>query len=273
MSVVVLRRLRPGVRQRSAWVRSPSYCSLPIFNPLSASADMLPLIIPWPPFYSVRYGVTLASESSNIDHMTPSPRLRACLSTAPYRTPHAYAFPFCLARLLLPTSSRHPPHALAACYPRSSLDQHLPLRSQAVLPIAPQNHRSRLKRCPRRIGRHQKRKTLLLFVARIAHRPWPSPLKVWTLSRFRRIAAGYGIAQDIRMLLLFPFCFRCSALHSLAFPICLRPCYRARHLISHPPTSAQSSPLSRPTFSKVLRVRTSHTTPRSLLLAASISSS
>ena len=164
-----------------------------------------------------------ASETRNIDHVTLSPRLQACLSTAPYRTPHVHAFPF--RRLLSPASSRRPPCAIGRLPPQivvgstPSPSQSSRSARRTPKPLA------RLKRCPRRIGRHQKRKTPLLFVARIAHRPWPSPLKVWTLSRFRRIAAGYGIAQDIHMLLLFPFCFRCSALHSLAFPICLRPCY------------------------------------------------
>ena len=71
-----------------------------------------------------------------------------------------------------PASSRRLPCAFAACYPRSSPDRHLPLRSRAALPVAPQNPRPRTGHMyrPRRIGRHQKRKTPLLYVARITHR-------------------------------------------------------------------------------------------------------
>ena len=155
----------------------------------------------------------MAPETRNMDHVTPSPRLRARLSTAPYRTPHAHAFlpprSPALARVLSPPS-------LCYCHPRSSLDRQLPLRSQAVLPVAPQNHRSRLKRRPRRLGRHQKRKTPLLFVARVVHRPWPSSLEVWTSSRFRRIIAdhcwiGFRSGQFVR------FC--CYSLFVLDVPL------------------------------------------------------
>ena len=51
------------------------------------------------------------------------------------------------------------------------------------------------------------------------------------------------------------------SLRSIPFPFRLRPCCRARSLVSHPPTSARSPPRSRPTYSKISRVRTSHTTP------------
>ena len=213
-----------------------------------------------------------ASETRNIDHVTLSPRLQACLSTAPYRTPHAHAFPFRLVRLLSPASSRRPPCAIGR----------LPLQIVVGSTPSPSQSSRSARRTPKpsaqdqasphRIGRHQKHKTPLLFVARVAHRPWPSSLEVWTSSRFRRIAARFGIAQVKCTLLLFLFCFRRSALHSLAFPIRLRPCYRARRLVSHPPTSARSSPRSRPTFNKFSRVRTSHTTPCNLSPAASISS-
>ena len=133
-----------------------------------------------------------------------------------------------------PAPSRRLPSAFAARHPRSSLDRHLPLRSQVDLLVAPQNHRTRLKHRPRRIGRHQKRKTRLLYVARVAHRPCPSPLEVWTSSRFRRFTAGYGFAQVPCTLLSFLFCFRRSVRHFPNFPICIRSCFRACSLVSHP---------------------------------------
>ena len=60
---------------------------------------------------------------------------------------------------------------------------------------------------PHRISRQQKCKTPLLYIARVAHRPWPSSLEVWTSSQFRRMAAVYGFAQDIRTLFVIPLLF------------------------------------------------------------------
>ena len=147
----------------------------------------------------------LASEMGNLDHVTPSLHLRAHLSTASHHTPHAHAFPFCLACLLSPVSSRRPPCAIG----------HLPPQIVAGLipsPLQP----SRLVRCtpkplaqdqasPHCIGQHQNRKTLLLYVACIMHPPWPPFLKVWTSSLFRRIAAVYGIAQVDSYAFIFSF--------------------------------------------------------------------
>ena len=125
----------------------------------------------------------------------------------PSRTPQLcaplprLAHPFWLP----PASPRRLPCVFTACHPRSPLDRHLPPRSQVELPVAPQNYRPRIKHRPCRIGRHQKRKTPLLYIARIAHRPSPLPIEVWTSSRFRRNAVGYGFAQDLRTLLSSPF--------------------------------------------------------------------
>ena len=94
----------------------------------------------------------MVSESSNIDHVTLSPRLQTRLSHSPSarcRTPRARASPLRLARTLsLPAPSQ--PSRLARRTPKPTA------QAQASL---------------RRIGRHQKRKTPLLYVARIAHRP------------------------------------------------------------------------------------------------------
>ena len=139
-----------------------------------------------------------------------------------------------LSTYVSPAPSRRPPCAFAARHPRSSLDRHLPLRSQVDLPVAPQNHRPRLKHRPHRIGRYQKRKTPLLYVARVAHRPCPSPLEVWTSSRFGRFTTGLSFAQVPSTPLLFLFCFRRSVLHFPNFPICIRSYFRARGLVSHP---------------------------------------
>ena len=147
----------------------------------------------------------MASETRNIDHMTPSPRLRACLSAAPCRTPHAHAFPFCLVRLLSPASSRRPPCAIGRLSPQIVVGSTpSPSQSSRSARRTPKPS-AQDQASPHRIGRHQKRKTLLLFVARVAHRPWPSSLEVWTSSRFRRIAAEFSLRTVVRFL-IFPFC-------------------------------------------------------------------
>ena len=53
------------------------------------------------------------------------PPLRARLSTAPYRTPHVHAFPFRLARLLSPASSRRPPCAIGRLPPQIVIESTL----------------------------------------------------------------------------------------------------------------------------------------------------
>ena len=58
---------------------------------------------------------------------------------------------------------------------------------------------------PHHIGQHQKRKTPLLYVARVALRPWPSFLEAWTSSRFRKSSTGYGFAQVDSYALVFSF--------------------------------------------------------------------
>ena len=140
--------------------------------------------------------------------------------------PHTHAFPFCLARLLSPTSSRHPPCAIGCLPPQIVTGLTLfPLQPSRLVCRTP-NLLAQDQPSPHRIGRHQNRKTPLLYVAHVTHCPWPSSLEAWTLSQFRRISAGYGFAQ-VNSYALFDilFCFGRSALHSLAFPIRPRPCF------------------------------------------------
>ena len=112
----------------------------------------------------------------------------------------------------------------AACHPRSSLDRHFFLRSQSRLvrrtpkPSAQDQHRP-ITSADIKIARHR------CSTSRVAHRPWPPFLEVWTSSLFRRIAAVYGIAQVDSYAFDILFCFGRSALHSLAFPIRPRPCF------------------------------------------------
>ena len=120
-----------------------------------------------------------------------------------------------------PAPSRHPPCVFTACHPRLPLDRHFSPCSQVNLPITPQNRWPRIIHRLHCIGRHQKSKTPLLYIACIAHCPCPLPLEVWTSSRFRRRAAGYGFTQVPRTLLVFFFCFRHSTLHFLASPFAL----------------------------------------------------
>ena len=93
-------------------------------------------------------------------------RLRACKPLAPCRSPRARAFHLHLACTLSSSALR-----IRRLPPQIPLDRRLPPRSQVDLAVAPQNHRPRLKHRPRRISQHQKRKTPLVYVARIAHRP------------------------------------------------------------------------------------------------------
>ena len=92
--------------------------------------------------------------------------LHACKPLAPCRSPWARAFHLHLACTLLSS-------ALHICHlpPQIPLDQCLPPRSQVDLAVAPQNHWPRHKHRPRCIGQHQKCKTPLVYVARIAHHP------------------------------------------------------------------------------------------------------
>ena len=64
-----------------------------------------------------------------------------------------------------------------------------------------------------------------------------------------------------RTLLLSPLDLDVSLPIFHSFPIRFRPHHQARHLISHSPPSARSSPRLRQPFSKSSRVRTSCTTP------------
>ena len=97
---------------------------------------------------------------------TTQHRLRACKLLAPCCSPRARAFHLHLACTLSSSALR-----IRRLPPQIPLDRRLPPRSQVDLAVAPQNHRPRLKHRPRRIGRHQKRKTPLVYVARVAHRP------------------------------------------------------------------------------------------------------
>jgi hypothetical protein len=178
--------------------------------------------------------VVLASESSNIDHMTPSPCLQA-RPLAPLSHATCRAFPLCVARILSSSALRicHlPPQITTGSTPSPSWPSHSACRTPK--PTA-QAHASPPSQRPT-----SKCKTPLLYVARVAHRPCASPLEVWTSSHFRRIAAGYGFAQDIRTLLLFPHLFETFRSPFFSFPIHPRPYHRARRLVSHPLTSARS---------------------------------
>ena len=104
----------------------------------------------------------------------------------------------------------------------------------------------RLKCRPHRVGRHQMRKTPLLYVARIVHCPCPLPLAIWTPSYLGKDTAGYSIAQVPSYAFAISFRFRRVRSPFFSFPIRFRPHHRARLLVSHPPPSARSSSRSRP---------------------------
>ena len=162
-----------------------------------------------------------------MDHVTPSLRLQATRPLLHATRPHSPLMP-----RLHPLIVR-PVHSPPATPDRHWIDT-FPFAAKSTCLSHPKNHRPRLKHRPHRIGRHQKRKTPLLYVARVVHRPCPSPLEVWTSSWFRRFTAGYSFAQVPHMLLSFLFCFRRSVLHFPNFPICIRSCFRACSLVSHP---------------------------------------
>ena len=144
------------------------------------------------------FALASASESSNIDHVTPSPRLQA----TGRRTPRARAFHLCLACTISSSAlciRRLPPQiAIGSMFSPSQpsrLGRRTP-KPSAQAQASPPSHRPT-----------SKRKTPLLYVARVAHRPCPSPLEVGTSSRFRRIAAGYGIAQAHSYAFVIPLLF------------------------------------------------------------------
>jgi hypothetical protein len=92
-------------------------------------------------------------------------------------------------------------------------DRRLPLRSQVVLPFASQSLRPRLKYRPHRVGRHQKRKTSLLYVARIAHRHLSIAPRGLDRTSIRKRHYWIGFRSRTDCTLFIVSYFRHSALH------------------------------------------------------------
>ena len=104
-------------------------------------------------------------------------------------------------------SSHHPPCAISHLPPQIVIRSTLfPLQPSQLVHCTPKPT-AQDQASPHHISQHQKHKTLLLFVAHVTHCPWPSPLKVWTLSCFRRISAGYGLLRTIHTPFDISFCF------------------------------------------------------------------
>lgn len=116
----------------------------------------------------VRYEFALASESSNIDHVTPSAcnatPIQSDSSLAPCRTPPlSYASPTWLCTC-----------PARACYPKSSQDRHFPFSQPSRSTRRTPNPTVETHRSPPSCRPTSKAQdtAALLRIALVAHRPW-----------------------------------------------------------------------------------------------------
>ena len=159
-------------------------------------------------------------------HVTPSACLLIRLAdSAPLVARHDSAPPS--HALLARPCSRPPSPTVRSPYsPHITPDRHrigaFPFAAKSTCPSHPKTIGPRSSIAP---SHRPTSKTQDTAALRSTRRASPLAIEAWTSSRFRRMAAVYGFVQVKCTLLLFLFCFRRSALHSLAFPIRLRPCY------------------------------------------------
>ena len=138
--------------------------------------------------------------------------------------------------------------------------------SQSSRPhVAPQFLRPNLKPRSHRVGQHQKLKTPPLYIAPVAHRPCPSPLAVWTLSRIRNNPTVYGFSPVLLYVFVISFRFGRLARHSSHSLLALAFYLQARRLVPPPRRLRAQRRAQHRSGRKFSGVRTLCTTPCGLV--------